>query len=112
MGKLRNLKPTLSSLSPRIARQTDTHGHSKSEPLRRLYSTARWKALRWFVLVRDLFTCQMCGLLEGDTSNLVADHKRPHRGDPALFWDPQNLWCLCSPCHNSAKQAEERRPEG
>jgi 5-methylcytosine-specific restriction endonuclease McrA len=78
------------------------------------YKTARWQALRWAVLVRDLFTCQMCGRVEPNSSQLVADHRKPHRGDAALFWDETNLWTLCkTPCHDSVKQREEnaaRRP--
>ena len=48
---------------------------------RKWYKTARWQKLRWSVLVRDLFTCQMqgCGRIEADTSQLVADHKHPHQ---------------------------------
>ena len=62
------------------------------------------------VLVRDLFTCQMkgCGRIEADTSQLVADHKTPHHGDEVLFWDENNLHCLCKPCHDSLKQKQER----
>lgn len=81
-------------------------------PLRALYRTARWARLRWATLTRDMFTCQMCGRLVGDTSKLVADHRRPHRGDLALFWDPENLWTLCaSPCHSKHKQRMEQAPE-
>ncbi|WP_264675545.1 HNH endonuclease [Paracoccus kondratievae] len=40
---------------------------------------------------------------------MVADHKLPHRGDRGLFFDPLNLQCLCSTCHNRDKQREERR---
>jgi hypothetical protein len=25
-----------------------------------------------------------------------------------LFWDEQNLQCLCKPCHDRLKQKEER----
>ncbi|WP_419827673.1 HNH endonuclease [Sphingomonas sp.] len=57
--------------------------------------------------MRDLFTCQICGLIEPDTSQLAADHREPHRGDEALFWDETNLQCLCKPCHDSVKQREE-----
>jgi len=66
------------------------------------------------VLVRDCFTCRMpgCGKVEGDTSQLVADHRRPHRGDERLFWDERNLQCLCKPCHDSTKQRQERRGLG
>ena len=40
---------------------------------------------------------------------MVADHIEPHRGDPVLFWSRANLQCLCKPCHDSTKQAEEAR---
>ncbi|MCJ8138421.1 HNH endonuclease [Falsirhodobacter halotolerans] len=76
---------------------------------RKWYHTARWQKLRKGVLVRDLFTCQRCGRIEGNTSLLVADHKEPHRGDETLFWDAGNLQCLCQSCHSSDKQQEERR---
>jgi 5-methylcytosine-specific restriction protein A len=74
------------------------------------YKTARWQALRLKVFLRDLFTCQMpgCGRLEGDTSQLVCDHKVPHRGNAALFWDEGNLQTLCKRCHDTVKQREEQ----
>ncbi|MFC3059502.1 HNH endonuclease [Paenirhodobacter populi] len=77
-------------------------------PWRAWYKTARWKDLRWSVLEDARFTCAYCGRLEGNTFKLVADHKIPHRGDPALFWDRGNLQCLCKECHDRVKQAEER----
>lgn len=78
---------------------------------RKWYKTARWQKLRMDVLVRDMFTCQMagCGRIEHRTSQLVADHKLQHHGDAELFWDARNLQCLCKPCHDRLKQAEERR---
>lgn len=78
------------------------------QPWRAWYKTARWQKLRWSVLVRDLFTCRECGRIEADTSKLVADHKRAHRGDERKFWDPENLQCLCKPCHDKVKQAQEQ----
>ncbi|MCB1476619.1 MAG: HNH endonuclease [Rhodobiaceae bacterium] len=77
-------------------------------PWRGWYKTARWQKLRWSVLVRDLFTCRMCKRIEADTSKLVADHIKAHRGDEALFWDAENIQTLCKPCHDSAKQQEEQ----
>lgn len=78
-------------------------------PWRKWYHTARWKRLRQSVFVRDGFACQWpgCGRIDGDTSRLVADHKVPHRGCAALFWDETNVQTLCKPCHDSAKQREE-----
>lgn len=37
----------------------------------------------------------------------VTDHIKPHKGNPVLFWDPNNLQSLCKPCHGSEKQLEE-----
>lgn len=56
----------------------------KNEPGRQWYNTPKWKELRLFVFDRDLYTCQYvdkktnkrCGRLEGNTSKLVAHHKK------------------------------------
>ena len=77
-------------------------------PWRAWAKTARWQKLRWSVLVRDLFCCAKCRRVVSDTSKLVADHKTPHRGDERLFWDPDNLQCLCKACHDQVKQVEEQ----
>jgi 5-methylcytosine-specific restriction endonuclease McrA len=80
-----------------------------SNPLRPLYRTARWAKLRWATFVRDMFTCQMCGKIESDTSKLVCDHRRPHRGDLDLFWDEANVQTLCPlPCYSKHTQREEQ----
>lgn len=111
MGRLTNLRPQLQGLPSRLGRMTDAQGHSATlEPWRKWYSLARWKRLRMQVLERDMFTCQCgCARLEGDTSQLVADHIKPHRGDPDLFWDPLNLQTMFKPCHDRLKQREEHR---
>jgi len=49
-------------------------------------------------------SCRRCGQQAS-----VVDHIKPHKGDKKLFWDRTNWQALCSHCHNSAKQAEERR---
>ena len=114
MGKLSNLKPRLSPTAPRLsylagAADTSDHGgKGNSRAGHQWYNLAKWKRLRWSILVRDGFKCQMCGRLNGYTKFLVADHKVPHRGNSALFWDANNLWTLCkSPCHDKHKQAME-----
>lgn len=113
MGKLSNLKPAIGSLSSTLAFMPKTEQERDrfrgKQHWRKWYSTARWKKLRWSVLLRDAFTCQRCGRLEGDTSQLVANHKRPHRGNETLFWDDRNLETACKPCHDGAIQSEERR---
>lgn len=83
--------------------------HHSGAPWRRWYKTKRWQDLRLRVFLRDMFTCQCgCGVMEGNTSLLVADHKEPHRGDEAKFWDETNVQTLLKSCHDSKKQREEQ----
>jgi 5-methylcytosine-specific restriction protein A len=117
MGRLKTIPNRLGGLPPTLSSlPVDPAGVERQRtafnPLRALYRTARWAKLRWDTLTRDMFTCQMCGRIEPDTSKLVADHRRPHRGDLVLFWDPENLQTLCaSPCHSKHKQRLEQAPE-
>lgn len=112
MARLTRLKPRLSHRRPVSAAPSGRQAYDAArdrQEWRRWYKTARWQRLRMSVLIRDLFTCQRCWRIEADTSQLVADHRRAHRGDEALFWDQLNLQCLCKRCHDSAKQREEHR---
>ncbi|MER9588552.1 HNH endonuclease [Mesorhizobium australicum] len=114
MTKLTNLKPALSSMAPRlnVAGPADERSRSalrnRIEVTRRWYNCSRWRKLRLAVLLRDRYTCQMCGRLEPRTSKLVCDHVSPHRGDEQKFWSGP-FQTLCATCHSSKKQAEERR---
>ncbi|RIA37487.1 HNH endonuclease [Hephaestia caeni] len=112
MARLTSIRSRLTTVRPKLASApVDRAAVDRvrgGRVWRKWYKTARWRALRWSVLVRDHFTCQRCQRIEGDTSKLVADHRTPHRGDAALFWDESNLWTLCASCHSGAKQREER----
>ena len=112
MARLPTLKPRLSApigrLSARPTEKARSAQRLKDSPWRKWYGTERWKTLRWQVLTDAGFTCAMCGKVETDTSQLVADHTQPHRGNEELFWDRTNIQCVCAPCHNSRKQAMER----
>jgi 5-methylcytosine-specific restriction protein A len=118
MGKLSNLRPSISTLPSRIAFTQDAAAKDQRTigppAWKKWYSLKRWKDLRWSVLVRDLFTCAMCHTVQPDPSDLVADHIKAHRGNVLLFWDPKNLQTLCAwPCHNKHKQQEEAsEPDG
>lgn len=110
--KLASLKPQLTTLQPSIGYPADGgvgewQRRIQAEPCMALYYTKRWKRLRWAVLVRDLFTCQMCRRIVADTSQLVCDHIEPHRGNVVRFWAGP-FQALCKPCHDRAKQREER----
>lgn len=75
--------------------------------------TARWQKLRLQVLVRDRYVCQQTGipLVGGKNApnSPVVDHKRPHRGDPDMFWDINNLQAVAKSWHDSHKQSLEKR---
>jgi 5-methylcytosine-specific restriction protein A len=62
------------------------------------YRSPRWRALRGAVLrarpVCPGFQRSDCGRPTTDV-----DHRVPHRGDPALFWNLANLDAYCHSCH-------------
>jgi 5-methylcytosine-specific restriction protein A len=111
MGLLKQLPRALTALPHGLKLQPDQGPQAQRAhvPWKNWYSLKRWRDLRIATFIRDHFTCQMCGKLEGDTSKLSCDHKKEHRGDPALFWDADNLQTLCTePCHVKHKQAQEQ----
>ena len=89
----------------------------KAEAYRHLYRDKRWRGphgVRLQALGRDLYTCQRCGclLLEGNRHHpraAVVNHKTPHRGDPALFFDLDNTESVCKQDHDALIQREEAR---
>lgn len=72
---------------------------------RRLYRTAAWRGRRLAQLAVEPL-CRMCQQQGRITAATVADHVRPHRGDPTAFYSGE-LQSLCGPCHSGAKQSEE-----
>jgi 5-methylcytosine-specific restriction enzyme A len=67
---------------------------------------SRWRAAR-LAFLRDHPLCENCkgaGDIKGAT---VVDHRIPHRGDPALFWDMGNWQPLCLRCHNKKTACED-----
>lgn len=82
---------------------------------RRLYNTKAWKVLRKEIIARDGGRCRQTGVLLVGAVNApnspVVDHIEPHRGNPALFWDPDNLQTVAKSWHDSDKQRTERRRE-
>ena len=68
----------------------------------------RWRKARATFLARSPL-CKYCydkGIVEPATR---VDHIIPHKNDWALFWDTSNWQGLCTHCHQSTKQAEEKR---
>lgn len=88
-------------------RRADAEGKARFDKTRPS-SSARgydrsWEGARKRFLREHRF-CRRCGKVA-----TVVDHKRPHRGDATLFWDRENWQPLCTHCHSSTKQREERR---
>lgn len=122
MAKLTTIKPRLSTIAPRLgsAKPTDRKEaeaqrlkqRDQEQPWRKWYYTRRWKALRQQVLLRDAYTCQKTGVIcigkHPEPNSPVVDHKTPHRGDPALFWDAENLETVSKTYHDREKQKAER----
>lgn len=115
---LKILKPSLSMKPPRLsylpgdAVAVDL-SRNRMSPWRQWYKTKRWQELRHEVFLRDSYRCQRSGELATGRypapHSPVANHKIPHRGDPALFWDINNLETVTKAVHDGLIQAEERR---
>ena len=75
-----------------------TEADRPNQDVRRWYRTARWARLRDQVRARNplCIHCERAGRIEGWTD---VDHIVPHRGDPRLFWDVDNLQGLCAGHH-------------
>ena len=77
------------------------------------YDTKAWTIHRQRILLRDMFTCQMCGvsLTDGKRSprSAVVDHKQPAELRPDLFYDDNNTWAVCKRCHDTTCQSIEAR---
>lgn len=74
---------------------------------RRLYNTAAWRNARASQLA-DVPLCERCTKLGRVTAATVVNHRRAHKGNLALFYDPENHESLCKPCHDSERQSQER----
>jgi len=69
-----------------------------------------WRKARSAYLAKHSF-CAMCAAQGVTIPATVVDHIRPHRGNKALFWDPNNWQPLCAPHHNGAKQSQDHQAD-
>lgn len=75
---------------------------------KRLYGREWQRESKLFLRQHPLCMCQDCD--EGRKrvlSATVVDHKRPHRGDPELFWDRGNWQSMNEACHNRKTATED-----
>lgn len=117
VGKLKAMRPQLGTMAPRLGtvpgdKRAVDRARDAAAPWRSWYKTKRWAELRLAVFVRDGFTCKRTGeLVVGRypaPNSAVANHKRPHRGDPTLFWDIDNLETVSKAVHDREIQKEEQ----
>lgn len=118
LGRLKRLPSRLKAAPPRLAMPSRIEAEAvrsrtryQVHEWRAWYRLARWKKLRLFVLRRDGYICRqtgvpLAGVYPAENSPTV-DHVRPHRGDPVLFWDPDNLQSVSKAWHDSEKQRQE-----
>jgi 5-methylcytosine-specific restriction endonuclease McrA len=106
MSRLKTLKPRLAELkADRVKTITPGSWRSGKTTAQRGYG-GRWQRAR----IRHLQNNPLCVMCEADgrvAAATVVDHKVPHRGDEALFWDTDNWQSLCASHHASEKQRQE-----
>jgi 5-methylcytosine-specific restriction endonuclease McrA len=82
----------------------------ETQPSKQWLKSAWWLRARQRVLIRDLYTCRLCGRLVGEKGQAHIDHITPHNECREKFHcDDAGLQTLCVNCHASKKQREERR---
>lgn len=64
-----------------------------------LYKGKVWRGIRDIQLSRYPL-CERCLGLGYSTPAVAVDHVTPHKGDYALFVDPNNRQSLCTSCHS------------
>ncbi len=90
-----------------------THrGHARTHEQARGNATARGYDRQWrnaraaFLASHPVCECDDCTRTGQLLLATVVDHRTPHRGDSALFWDEAN-WQAMSKAHHDAKTARE-----
>lgn len=90
------------------AAERQEHDRRRGSSAARGYGVAWRKAREGFLRAHPLCQCPECD--EGRIRTLVAtvvDHKRPHRGDMALFWDSSNWQAMAKACHDRKTARED-----
>lgn len=106
MPRLKSLKPRIACADSKLSRIIPGSWRTGDQSAaNRGYGCAWRKARERFLRANPL--CVMCkeeGVVREAT---IVDHKTPHRGDKALFWNVSNWQGLCVKHHSSDKQKEE-----
>lgn len=60
---------------------------------------ARWQRCTKIHLIQYPL-CAECQRHGHNTEAIVVDHIIPHKGNPELFWNPDNWQSMCKACHD------------
>jgi len=87
---------------------TQENADRKADPIRKLYSTVRWKHIRKTVLFENPICMNCDSWASEECDHHVPAHQwiAQHNGDMNSFYDTTNLSALCKKCH-STKTAKE-----
>ncbi|WP_189367669.1 HNH endonuclease [Mesorhizobium sp. M7A.F.Ca.ET.027.02.1.1] len=100
----------------RIEQRREYDKRRDEQEWRGWYKTARWQKLKMRVHIRDLFVCQVTGILcvgkHPAPNSPVADHRIEHQGDPDLFWDEENVRTVSKAYHDGERQREQAAGRG
>ncbi len=80
------------------------HDRTRPTASQRGYGAAWRKARDLFLKINDRCAWPGCRALA-----TLVDHIKAHKGDMRLFWERSNWQPLCTSCHNSKKQRQERK---
>ena len=71
---------------------------------------AEWDRARKTIIIRDKGLCQPCMATGRPTPYSAVDHITPKANGGTD--DPDNLQCICSPCHEAKTTAETAKAQG
>lgn len=93
---------SLSDIPTGFLRDRSDEADKSDPPL--VFRTAIPKRLRFQILRRDGYRCQICGLTQNDGVRLEVDHIVPvAKGGQTV---KENLWTLCHPCNNGKSDSD------
>jgi 5-methylcytosine-specific restriction protein A len=100
---------------PRLVVQDRDQRRYVEQPWRKWYNTKEWQELRLAAFYRDGYICQRTGVMcvpggTGQEDNApVANHRIPHKGDPLLFFNLDNVETTSKKAHDEIVQREEKQ---
>lgn len=81
---------------------------AEAQIYRNLYHSKAWRRGRLVFLAQHPL-CERCMAQGRVTAATVVNHRKPHKGDVALFFAWEGWQPLCKPCHDGPTQQIERR---